>query len=155
MTPLQFAREQCANWENGGSCKGIGIRDDGSLYIFGKKPACVLTDRKARCTHFEECVLPMNIEPCNAINVQRAREHQEAVNLYTAWTQGKKLSKYPICPHCRKREVIPPKRFCYVCAEDRKKNSDRLGGAERQKRARQSRKTPLKTPENIGPNGVA
>lgn len=120
MTPLQFAREQCANYENGSGCSGIGIKDDGSLFMFGKKPVCVLTDRKVRCQYFEETVLPMDIEPCNARNIERRKDHQEAANLYAAWTQGRKPAKHPICPRCLKREVEPPRRICYVCSETQK-----------------------------------
>jgi hypothetical protein len=32
MTPLQFARAQCANFDSTtGGCKGIGIKDDGMM----------------------------------------------------------------------------------------------------------------------------
>jgi hypothetical protein len=119
MTPLQFAIAECSNYRQG-ACQGIGIKDDGSLYSFGAKPACVLVDRKARCAYFETCVLPMHFDDSSQAGQVRAKSHQEAVRLYAAWTSGHKPSKHPICPHCTKREIEPPKRFCYQCAEDRK-----------------------------------
>jgi hypothetical protein len=123
-TPLQFAKEQCANFEHDGSCKGIGIKDDGSLYSFGKKPACVLIDRKARCQYFEECVLPMGIDPCNARNVIRAQERQEALKLYSKNSPKLASGSGKLCPECRMRELDRGHRFCYVCAEKRRKASN-------------------------------
>jgi hypothetical protein len=153
MTPFQFARAECANYDQqNGACKGLGIKDDGSLFSFGSKPACVLSDRKARCAYFETCVLPMHFDASSQAGQVRAKAHQEAVNLYVAGTTGQTKSKRPICPHCRKREIEPPKRFCYQCAEDRKKASDQAGGAARQQKARQSRKTPSGTIDSIASN---
>jgi hypothetical protein len=149
MTPLQFAKAQCANFDKvTGACKGIGIHHDGSLSSFGGKPACVLADRTARCAYFEECVLPMHFDRSTAAGMIHAESHQEAVNAYAAGTQGTRKAKHPICPHCRKREIEPPKRFCYQCAVDRKKASD----LKAQRRLRHVRKTPYRTPANIGPN---
>lgn len=149
MTPLQFAKSQCANFEkHDGSCKGIGIHDNGYLFSFDRKPSCVLTDRKTRCPYFEQCVLPMHFDSPSAAGLAQARSHQEAVNLYAAYTQETKRSKLPLCPMCRRREIEPSKRFCYQCAIDRKKASD----LEAQRRLRHVRKTPSRTPANIGQN---
>lgn len=147
MTPLQFAKEQCANFENGGGCAGIGIKDDGRLYMFGKKAECLLAKREP-CRYFEECALPMRFDDPSAKGLIRAEQHQEAVNLYAAMVNGTKKSKYPICPHCQKREIEPPKRFCYQCAIDRKKAAD----LKAQRKLRHVRKTVQQTPINIGPN---
>ena len=69
MIKLQFAKAECSNYDQqNGSCKGIGIKDDGTLFMFGRKPACVLGNR-IPCCYFEECVLPMGIELSNARNV--------------------------------------------------------------------------------------
>ena len=149
MTPHQFARGECANFEAAtGSCKGIGIHEDGRLFSFGAKSQCVLSDRKARCAYFEECVLPMRFDDPSLVGQVRAKGHQEAVNLYSAWTQGRKPRKHPICPHCRKREIEPPKRFCYQCAEERKHRAT----MESNRKRRHDGKTPSGSPANIGPN---
>lgn len=124
MTPLQFAKEQCANYQNDGTCAGIGIKDDGTIFMQGRKPSCVL-GLKQRCRYFEELVLPMDIEPCNATNVARAKEKQEAVRLYSADAPRIARASGRLCPQCRKREVEPPKRLCYSCAELNQKTSNR------------------------------
>jgi hypothetical protein len=137
ITPHQFARAECANFDQtSGACKGIGIKEDGSLFSFGSKPACVLNDRKARCAYFEQCVLPTRFDDPSQSGQVRAKSHQEAVNLYTAGTTGEAKSKRPICPHCRKREIEPPKRFCYQCAEDRKQASHRISNRESMRSSR-------------------
>ncbi len=59
MTPLQFAREFCANFQSDGSCLGAWIADNGSIQLSRPQSRCVLP---ARCRYFEECVVP-NAEP--------------------------------------------------------------------------------------------
>lgn len=151
MTSLQFAKRECANFEHDGSCKGIGIKDDGSLYSFGKKPACVL-GRRIPCPYFEECVLPMGIETGTASGMVRARDRDQARHEYARFSPTFSKQKGRRCQVCKRREVEKHKRFCYVCAAARKQRSDRAGGAERQKRSRLSRKTTSRTPDNIGSN---
>lgn len=120
MTPLQFAREQCANYEHDGSCKGIGIRDDGSLYMFGKKPACVLAQR-VPCAYFEQCVLPMGIELSNARNVQREKDRIEAKDLYARFAPNYSKGTDRKCKECNQRPVAPRHSLCSICAKEREK----------------------------------
>lgn len=147
MTPLQFAKAQCANLHPDGSCAGVGIRDDGSLFSFGRKPACLLVI-KARCQYFEECVLPMGIETTSATGQIKARHLEEAKRLYAFDTPGFSKKKARKCQACKRREVEPRKRLCYVCAEQRKKESWR----ESKRASRHVQKTPSKTLVNIGQN---
>lgn len=108
MTPLQFAKEQCSNYEKDGSCAGIGIKDDGSLFSFGKKPACVLGD-KQRCQFFEECVLPMRSD--NPMMKQKIAE----VNADYLHSVGV-IHKGRVCPQCQMRILPPRARLCGQCA---------------------------------------
>lgn len=120
MTPLQFAKEQCANYLSNGGCAGILIGNDFRPIPTGVKPKCVLADGK-RCQYFEECVLPMGIEPINAANVIRLEEKMEADRLYRKMT-GAMLQRGKICPQCKEREVPKRHRFCLACsAEHRRK----------------------------------
>lgn len=121
MTPLQFAREECANFEHDGSCKGIGIRNDGSLYSFGKSPQCVLKDRQKTCQYFEECVLPMGLDTTTASGMARAKEREEAMRIYA--NNAPAIARYSgrLCPDCQERELEAGHRFCYVCADARRK----------------------------------
>lgn len=122
MTPLQFAKEQCANFEPDGSCKGIGIRDDGSLFSFGKKPKCVLGIPGIRCQYFEECVAPMGFE-----DPRQREERNEAVRLYRKSSNAPKFAHQTgrICPDCQERELEPRRRYCYVCSEKRNRIANR------------------------------
>lgn len=124
MTPLQFAKEQCANYERDGSCAGIWIHDDGRLSMFGRKPKCVVAAGE-KCKYFEETVLPMDIEPCNAVNVIRRKEQQEAVSLYYTSAPQSSRESGRLCPRCGKREFTPPKRMCENCAKASVRESKR------------------------------
>ena len=53
MRPATMARDECANYEKGGTCIGMNIRDN---LPFGT--ACLLASRQ-QCKYFEEYVLPM------------------------------------------------------------------------------------------------
>lgn len=123
MTPLQFAKAECANFDLDGSCKGIGIRNDGSLYSFGKSPACLLKVANARCTYFEECVLPMGFDTTSAIGLAKAKEREQALREYAVNAPALARQSGRLCPDCRERELEAGHRFCYVCAASRRKQS--------------------------------
>lgn len=87
MTPLQFAKTECSNYDPSGSCKGLGIKDDGSLYSFGTKPKCLLACSPIqRCSFFEQTVAPTAHQrrpPYIRANTElRHKESAEAVKLY-------------------------------------------------------------------------
>jgi hypothetical protein len=122
MTPVQFAKEQCSNYQGDCSCLGMGINDDGTPRSFGAKPKCVLHD-KGRCQFFEDCVLPMGIDPVNKTNEVRREEQQEAIKIYGRWhgTLNRITAKSGrVCPRCRKRELDSGKQLCYVCRDERR-----------------------------------
>ena len=155
MTPLQFALAECANYDQSTSaCKGLGINKDCSLFSFGAKPACVLSNRQP-CAYFAECVLPIGTDTNSTQGIARARSIDEARTLYARFDPSFSKKKGRKCQACRRREVEKHHRLCYVCAEERKKASDRSTGAERQARARQSRKTPSIPLATIGQNDGA
>lgn len=130
MTPLQFAREQCANFEYDGSCAGIGIKHDGLIFMFGIKPACLLASKQP-CRYFEECVLPMGIELCNAVNVQREKERQEAIHLYAKFAPNYSKTSGRKCKECHQRTVAPRRSLCSVCAKEREIRRARLAMQKR------------------------
>ena len=59
MTPLQLARQCCANWEPDGGCLGVRFGDDGRIVSCSPQPKCWLAEGKP-CRYFEECVLPVD-----------------------------------------------------------------------------------------------
>ena len=85
MTPLQFAREECANHQPDGSCLGAWINEDLSITRGDPKPRCLLAEGK-RCRYFEECVAPM----ARMVNdPRRATALRDAVTqYYVALDQG-------------------------------------------------------------------
>lgn len=136
MTPLQLAKEHCANYQSDGSCLGIGIHNDGSLFRF--KPEgqpCVLSPPLKRCAYFENVVLMRSPadEPCPAPARVLNDQFAEGLRLYAAATnehlpvtqKGQRL-----CRLCRQRTVEPPKQLCYVCAEERKAKSQEQATAK-------------------------
>ena len=59
ISPLQFAREQCANMAAHEVCAvrdNVGIGPDGRLT---KPPRCFLATPGKRCAYFDKCVLPL------------------------------------------------------------------------------------------------
>lgn len=125
MTPHQFARAECANYDQSiGACKGIGIKDDGSLFSFGRKPACVLANRSP-CPYFEECVLPMGIDPANARNLVRIKERDGARYLYAQFSPTYSKHTGRICPACNERNLEPRRRLCYVCSDANRRATKR------------------------------
>jgi len=121
MTPLQFAKEQCANFDEG-ACKGIGIRDNGSLFSFGRKPKCVLGQSGVRCPYFEECVAPMGCE-----DPRQREERNEALRVYRLGSNAPKFKHQTgrICRVCKTRELEPRRQLCYICAEQRVRQANR------------------------------
>lgn len=124
MTPLQLAKAECVNYDGGGNCQGIGIKDDLSLYRFRQPGRCYLApDGKgkiAACRYFEKCVLPMlpKLEPhIHGRSPQQIAELQEARHAYEMAVMPIPTIKYARCKHCH-RKVYPPKRLCVHCAKN-------------------------------------
>lgn len=135
MTPLQLAKEHCANYHND-CCLGVGIHDDGSLFRFQPegKP-CVLSPPLKRCAYFESSVLirrPAE-EPCTAAARVMNDQYAEAVRLYAKATDATvptTTKGQRVCRICRKRVVEPPKQLCYVCSEKQLEQSKKQATAK-------------------------
>jgi hypothetical protein len=123
MTPLQFAKAECANFAFDGSCKGIAIRRDGPAFSFGKRAKCILKDRNKHCPYFEECVLPMGFDTTSAIGMAKAKEREDALKLYAVNAPRIARNSGRLCPDCQERELEAGHRFCYLCAANRRKNT--------------------------------
>jgi hypothetical protein len=124
MTPIQLAKAECANFDNG-RCLGIGIRDNGSLYGFEAKGPCVLKVLGVRCPYFEECVLPMasRVEPPT-----RRTDYMEAAAFYRrAANVPQSVSRTCSCG----RPLEPYKQTCYVCRDAARKQKNRQRNQKR------------------------
>ncbi len=124
MTPLQFAHEECANYQPDGSCLGAVIEDDLTMRRCRPLSRCALVDEK-RCAYFEECVAPM---ADMVSDPRRAVRLQEAGRNYRAMTHQKSKT-VRACPECG-QPMAPRKRFCPVCSRKRRKNTVRQSTAQ-------------------------
>lgn len=127
MSPLQAAKEHCANYDNG-ACLGMYYNDDLSTdwSRHHPLPRCVLCERGQRCPYFEEYVLPMRISRETNASAQRADALASAVRQYQTSTgidSARTIKR--ICPECRRREIGPGKRLCGGCAKKRIRESNR------------------------------
>jgi len=68
MTPLQAAKEHCANW-NCGACLGMYYKTDLSVDWSRHKPLpkCLLAEGK-RCPYFENIIIPMRMALILGVN---------------------------------------------------------------------------------------
>jgi hypothetical protein len=132
VTPLQVAKQECANCDSAGNCSAVGIRDDGSLYLFRREgEKCWLAPGPdgaiARCPYFEQCIAPLaQARLRNAGTTEQkhaARRLAEGVLAYEKATFDTTTAKYAKCKGCQ-RDVIAPKRFCPSCAKRRKLQSN-------------------------------
>ena len=121
MTVLQIAGDHCANWRTDGKgCLGAIIEDDGAIRRCIPKPKCVLSTPGQRCPYFEECVAPM------ARSIQNPNYRQQFEEALRAYRLAAKLPspEKRVCPLCR-RVLQLRRRFCYVCAATRRRESAR------------------------------
>ncbi len=125
MTPLQFAKAECSNYnQDSGACRGININNDGSMSSFRSKPKCVLAQSGIRCVFFEECVAPMATK--TEISLLR-HEYSEALTEYRLTSNvPKSVDRTCVCG----RELEPRKRLCYVCRKTARKSSTRRAVAK-------------------------
>jgi hypothetical protein len=127
MTPLQAAKEHCANW-NCGACLGMYYKDDLSVDWSKHSPRsrCVLADGK-RCPYFEEIIIPMKISRDTAQAKTRADKKATAVEAYRRVHQltAFKTKAKRMCFECRRVEVEGKERFCPKCAKRRNQASYR------------------------------
>ena len=120
MTSLQFAKAECANYEPNGGCAGVGIRENGSLYSFGRKPNCVLGTPGIRCEYFEQCVAPLRER--SEVPLLR-KEYEEAWDIYRK--AGNVPSAIPKpCRQCGKPRRAG-KQLCDACATANQREANR------------------------------
>jgi hypothetical protein len=121
MTPRQAARSHCANYQADGSCLGVGLRDDLSLYRFRKEglPCVFLHERGCEgCLFFEETVLPQ-------VPPSVAEEYRNSLPTSVATSVQPQRLATKLCLDCHKREVRPRQKYCAVCAKVRKRAANR------------------------------
>lgn len=120
MTALQIASDNCANLD-AGKCLGLEIADNLKTVGSRPKPKCVLGTPGIRCTYFEQCVA---VRPESIFNPTPARmaAFKEALHKYRrAANVPTDTARCETCP----RLVETGRRFCPVCAENRRRARQR------------------------------
>ena len=126
MTPLQAARRHCANCQSDGSCLGIAFGGDLSMYRFRKEGLPCLLCSGARCSYFEEIIVPMRLD----LPTEK-KSLASAVNAYQRKHRLQSLLRF--CPECGESPLLARERFCADCrAQHRRQthqkyNSGRTG----------------------------
>jgi len=131
MTPLELARDECANY-NQGAC--LGVSPDSLYQRPGHRPSAqplehCLIHVGQRCPYFERVVLPMEKHGSTAII--QARE------MYTRVHGLVGIAPASRCPCGAPR--APRKRFCAECAGRRRQTT--LRDAKRRERGHDPRKS--------------
>jgi hypothetical protein len=127
MSPLQAAKEHCANYDNG-ACKGIYFNDDLSIdrSRYRPLPRCVLSEPGQRCPYFEECILPMEIPRETRASTKRANALASAIRQYRLATGTEPVRTIKrMCLECHRHELEPGKRLCAICAKKSVRESKR------------------------------
>ena len=147
MTPLQLAQTHCANWNSDGSCLGAIIDDDLKIRRCRPRPRCIVGTPGQRCSYFEECILPMERSLHDA---RQRQEFEDAARQYRLAANVPSEEKRA-CPDCG-RPMEPRQRFCPICADSRRRETNRQAKAKSRVRCQQlTPKRPLM--ENDLPGG--
>jgi len=129
-TPLKAAKKHCANYQPDGSCLGIALRDDLSMYRFrGENLPCVFSQGQCEaCPYFEETVLPQ-------VSGIVAVEYRKSLPTTLAADARPQRSARKRCRVCKKREVGPRQKYCPSCARNSKRKSNRQHISRKRRRS--------------------
>jgi hypothetical protein len=126
MSPLQIAREQCSNF-NEGACSGLDFDDHSRHFRFRKAGLpCLLCQRGVRCAFFETAVLPMDR---SALKPAPRQSWEDGLREYRLACNVVNTANRRICPVCKDRELEPRTRLCYVCRDKKRKATYRKANA--------------------------
>jgi len=132
MTPLQAVRARCSNYQLDGSCLGIALGDNLSMYRFGKEGLPCLLCSGQRCSYFEEIVIPVRPElPI------RAKSLASAVNAYQRKHRLQSLVRF--CPGCDETPLLARQKLCENCRGQHRRETH-----QRYNSRRAGRNEPLK-----------
>ena len=123
----RLAGKYCSNWQQDGVCSGLDLADDGTLFRFRNEGCQCVLRIKERCSYFESAVLPIgDNEEWRKKNPGEARELEEGRDRYMRRCIGIPglALKARVCPDCG-TQIGPRKRYCHVCSDARKHETDR------------------------------
>ena len=131
MSPLQMAKEQCANLCKDGSCLGIPVEclqsSPNRKPVAAPLDQCRLAKRGQRCRYFEEVVAPLaNHYP---------DKYAGAVEDYSAG-RAKNALKVKAVRQCECGAALAKrKRMCPTCAKRKRRSAARNGMAQNRRNA--------------------
>ena len=135
MTPYQFAKTACANFQPDGLCLGIRARDlidCGQEKVARPLEHCLLADRK-RCPYFEHVVLPL-ADGASPKSEPGLQERRLAARLtYGQWVAEKHTGQDKQRPPSQPRRTCPDcgaplakgKQFCLACRRKHRRQTYR------------------------------
>ena len=130
MTPLQFAKRECANIRPDGSCLGIMVNDlhwRGQKILATERKVCLLGGSKPkRCGYFEKVVLPLADRPTKdqpRLQQQRLEARAKYGLINDVETKSVELRT---CPDCGTEPLSKRQRVCPKCQQKRRRESARV-----------------------------
>ena len=137
MSPLQAAKEHCANYQTDGSCLGVYYNRDLSVAKCIPLPRCLLHEPIQRCPYFEEIVMPMKLEGSNRLAQEKKRQSfDEGVDQYRMAVGFQAIKRR--CALCRQKDTASKRsQYCPTCRDVRSRESHR----RRKARYREAKRT--------------
>jgi len=137
MTPLKFAKCECANYNNDGSCLGFRAEDlddkngpwwnrkDSRVKYLQPRQQCALAKAGGRCLYFEQVVLPLADcpSPKDDPGLQAKRQKARALYLKRIGLDGPKKEKQRFC-ECG-APIGKGRRLCDKCVAKKRSETRR------------------------------
>ena len=148
MTPLKFAKCECANFKNDGSCLGVRAEDlidtngpwwnrkDSRAKYLQPRQQCALAKAGERCLYFEQVVLPLADcpSPKDEPSLQAKRQKARVLYLKRIGLDGPKKAKQRFC-ECG-APIGKGRRHCDKCAAKKRSETRRKSQKWRAKKMR-------------------
>lgn len=128
MTPVQIAKEHCANYDTrDGSCLGVYYNDDLSIRFKRPFAKCLLNQPCQKCYYFEEIVMGILIEDRDKrAEGRKQSEFKEGVDQYIKAVyppEANVSDERRRCPKCKTQFLKKRERYCAECKELNRKET--------------------------------
>jgi len=132
MSPLQFARTACANFQPDGGCLGVSVEGLGNGAPTCPRAKCLLAEKPSqRCGYFEQVVLPLADAPSPKNRPKLQAERLSARAEYGGAAGVRRAVR--TCPECG-TPLAKRQRVCSACKR-RRRRQQWQAEKQRQRRA--------------------